>query len=381
MDLPANGFELLDRLRDNQAKKDLRFRKLKDYFGLKAREKGVPIFGEFELTPLCNFDCKMCYVHLTPDQLNGHPVLPADTWKDLMRQAWEAGMMFANLSGGECLAYPGFEDLFLYLHSLGVGVGVLTNGFLLDEERVRFFTDHMPSSIQITLYGWNDDVYERVTGRRAFTTVASHIRLAVEANLPVCISITPNHFLGEDILETIRVARELCKTVMINSSYTTPREETGRSGIQGDADTALYIRAYQYSDELDGKETIEIRDELLPPCGGPVHESSGCGLLCGGGRSDFAIDWKGMMKPCVDMELIHAYPLQTGFAAAWAKVNREANEWPRVPECKGCAYNGVCNNCAAIMLQYAAPGEQPTGLCKKTREMVCHGVRHLPECE
>ena len=29
-----------------------------------ARGHDTPISGDFELTPLCNLDCKMCYVHL-----------------------------------------------------------------------------------------------------------------------------------------------------------------------------------------------------------------------------------------------------------------------------------------------------------------------------
>ena len=30
----------------------------------RTREADVPYSGSFELTPLCNLDCKMCYVHL-----------------------------------------------------------------------------------------------------------------------------------------------------------------------------------------------------------------------------------------------------------------------------------------------------------------------------
>ena len=235
MGLPANGFELLRQLREKKPNNALNYDKLKNYFGMKAREKGIPMFGDFELTPLCNFDCRMCYVHLDADQLHGQSVLPVETWKDLMHQAWEAGMLSANLSGGECLTYPGFEELFLYLHSLGCEVGVLTNGLLLDDQRIQFFRDHSPSSIQVTLYGWNDDVYERVTGRRVFSTVVNNIRRAVEADLPVRISITPSSYLGEDIFETIRTARQICESVLINSCYTSPREETGRAGLQGDA--------------------------------------------------------------------------------------------------------------------------------------------------
>ena len=167
MEERMDGFDLLERLREQNGKEVQRFSNLTRFLSFKAREKGIPFSGQFELTPLCNFDCKMCYVHLNPEQINGHSVLSVDSWKDIIHQAVEAGMVKAALSGGECLVYPGFKELFLYLHSLGCEVSVLTNGYLLDDDRIRFFQEHMPSRIQITLYGWNEDVYERVTGQRA----------------------------------------------------------------------------------------------------------------------------------------------------------------------------------------------------------------------
>ena len=376
-----NGFDLIEQLRKKNGKQYQSFGNMERYLGLKARDKGIPISGKFELTPLCNFNCKMCYVHLNADQLKCQSVLPVEVWKDLMRQAWEAGMIDASLTGGECLAYPGFEELFLYLHSLGCRVAVLTNGYLLDESRIRFFQAHMPAMMQVTLYGWNDEVYERVTGKRAFTTVVDNFRRAREANLPVFLSVTPNRYLGEDIIETIRVAKELSKTVLINSFYTSPREETGRSGYQDDAATEMYINAFRYMNQLEGDETVAVSEECLPPCGGPHHEIPERGFLCGGGRSAFAIDWRGTMTPCTDMTLIRSYPLKDGFAAAWSKVNQEVNNWPRVPECKGCAYNGVCNNCAASVLRYADPGKRPIGLCEQTRDFVRNGVKRIPDCE
>ena len=35
----------------------------------KAFAEGIPISGTFELTPRCNFNCKMCYVHLQPEEI------------------------------------------------------------------------------------------------------------------------------------------------------------------------------------------------------------------------------------------------------------------------------------------------------------------------
>ena len=380
MDEPVNGFDYLRQLREKNGKKTQNYRDLSRYLDFRAREKRVPIHGQFELTPLCNLSCKMCYVHLDPHQLNGRSVLPVETWKDLMYQAWSAGMIHVTLTGGECLVYPGFEELFLYLHGLGCDVSILTNGVLLDDRRIAFFKEHTPARIQITLYGWNDDVYERVTGRRAFRTVEENARKAIMAGLPVSLNVTPNNFLGEDVLETVRFAKSLAKGVTVNSAIFTPQEDTGRSAQRDDPEQELYLRIYQLIDELDGTEIRKIDESRLPPVGGS-HECAECGLRCGGGRSSFVMNWKGEMLACNRMNMIHADALKDGFTAAWAKVNGEANSWPRVPECEECPYYQVCNNCMGNVLQYAEPGKQPVKLCEQTLYFVKNGVRHIPECE
>ncbi len=377
---PLNGFEFLEQLRQKNGKRFQRTKDLHHFLDIKAREKGIPISVQFELTPLCNFSCKMCYVHLNPDQLNGRDILPVETWKDLMHQAWEAGMIQATLSGGECLAYPGFDELFLYLHSLGCSIAVLTNGYLLDDKRIQFFREHTPNIIQVTLYGQNDDVYERVTGRRAFTTVAENVQKAIDARLPVSLNITPSTFLGEDVLDTVRFARKLRSEITVNSAIFPPNEETGRAKQKDDPEIDLYVRIYQLLDELDGRETKEFTGKL-PPVGGPSHECKKCGLRCGGGRSCFTLNWKGTMLACSRMDMIHADALKDGIKKAWAKVCQEANSWPRIPECEDCPYYDACNNCMASILQFAEPGKQPLKLCEQTKYFVSHGVRHIRDCD
>ena len=377
----ANGFAYIEDLRKQNGKQVQHFRVFSRYLEAKAREKGVPLSGQFELTPLCNFSCKMCYVHLDADQLSGRKVLSTDTWKGLMRQAWEAGMLHAALTGGECLTHPGFDELFLYLQSMGCTISVLTNGYLLDDRRIAFFRQHKPAAVQITLYGWNNDVYERVTGQPAFDTVIENIRKAMDAGLNVDLTVTPNRYLGEDVLETVRLGRRLDKGLVVNTNLFAPREETGRSRQEDNIDVDQYIRIYRLMNELAGRETKEIDSDRLPPVGGPSHECTQCGLQCGGGHSAFVIDWKGTMMPCNRLNVVHADPIREGFKEAWAKINREAENWPRVPECEGCAYRSVCNNCAASMLRYAEPGRQPTELCETVRYYIQHGVMKIPECE
>ena len=378
---PVNAFDLLERLREKNGKQNQNFKDLAGYLGFKAREKGIPVIGQFELTPRCCFDCKMCYVHLDEKQMNDRRIFSVETWKNLIHEAWETGLLEATLTGGECLAYPGFEELFLYLHSLGCEVAVLTNGFLLDEQKIRFFQEHMPVRMQITLYGWNEDVYERVTGHRAFQRVTENVRKAIDAGLPVYLNVTPSVFLGEDVFETIKVAKEICRSVTVNSVIFPPREETGRSGLLAEPAAEQYMRAYRLLDQLNGKDDVEISEEKLPPAGGPSHECKECGLRCGGGRSGYVVNWQGVMMPCNRMEMIRSYPLQDGFSKAWASINQEAERWPRVPECEECAYREICNNCAGNTLLFADPGKLPTALCEQTKYYVRHGVKSIPGCE
>ena len=378
---PENVFDYIDNALETFGEPITRFDQITRFLDHKAREKGTPIQGQFELTPLCNFNCRMCYVHLTPDLLSGQSVLPVSVWKDLIRQAWEAGMMFTTLTGGECLTYPGFDELFLYLHSLGCEITVLTNGFLLDDDRIRFFQDHMPAKIQITLYGCNDDVYERVTGHRAFKTVVNNIQKAVDAKLPVIVNVTPDIHLGEDVFETIRIAKSLSKAVTVNSGLFSAREETGRSEQQHGLDLDMYIRIYRFLNELEGRDCFMIPEDKLPPAGGPFHECKECGMQCGGGRSYYCIDWHGTMTPCNRMTMIRAYPLQEGFPSAWTKINDVSKNWPRVAECIECPYEKVCNHCPANMQRFIESGMPPTALCEETRALVRNGARHIPDCE
>ena len=350
----------------------------------KAREQGIPIYGQFELTPLCNFDCKMCYVHLNPDQISSAPPLSVEVWKHLMHEAWSCGMITATLTGGECLTYPGFEEIYLYLHSLGCEVKVLTNASLLDEHWIRFFSEHPPAALQITLYGDSEDVYERVTGKRCFDTVLCNVRKVIEAGLPVKLNITPSRYLGDDALGTYKLAKSLTDAVQINSVLFSPREETGRNDQQDDLDTDGYIALRRSIKEFDGEEIREISPDLLPPAGsvkGSSGEEPKSGLACGGGRSSFMIDWKGKLYPCTRLSAISADPLKDGFEAAWKKINHEANMWPKVQECEECAYKTVCLKCAANMLRYAPPGVRPAALCEETKRYVQKGIMPIPNCE
>ena len=380
MDGERDGFAYLEELKQKNRGTVPSFSSFAMYLEEKARKQGVPLSGQFELTPLCNFRCGMCYVQLNGNQLS-QPLLSADQWKELMSAASGAGMLRATLTGGECLAYPCFEEVYEHLQSLGCEVTVMTNGSLLDEQRVAYFLQHRPGMICITLYGNSEEAYERVTGCRAFEKTVSHIWAVRAAGLPLELSVTPNRLLGEDVFETIRLAKELSPAVRVNAWLTAPREETGRSEQAADLTEDDYIRIFRFRNELDGIPCIECPAEKLPRPGGPVLEGTAHGLQCGGGRSSFSISWKGVMSPCNELEMIKAYPMKTGFDPAWRIVHEAAVQWPRAKACEGCAYEEACVKCAGRLIQFCHPGERSPRLCEQILRFVQHGIYRIPDCE
>ena len=57
----------------------------------RTREADIPYHGSFELTPLCNLDCKMCYVHLQDPSVK-HRMLSGKQWLSIIQQAIDEGM-------------------------------------------------------------------------------------------------------------------------------------------------------------------------------------------------------------------------------------------------------------------------------------------------
>ena len=369
---------LLAQLNEQGVSDYRRYQAVRRFLSFKARDKGVPISGSFELTPLCNLDCKMCYVHLNREQMKGAQLLTTEQWKDIMQQAIDAGMMYARITGGECLTYPGFKELYLFLRSRGIEVVILSNGLLMDAEMVDFLRANPPAAIQVTLYGASEEGYERVTGRRAFARVMENIRRIRDAEIPIVISVTPNAYMedGEDI---IRLLHSEGFEFQINSGIIQPREETERE--KADAEVDLYVSMLKLRRELNGRETEpECEPESLPDIGGKRTESPK-GVCCGAGRSNFSIDWQGGMKPCNTFPCEHQKVLETGFSEAWKRTNKLANNYPRPAECEGCAYKGSCKHCVAEHASGAEKGHASPAICAWTQRMVAEGLLKLADSD
>lgn len=353
----------------------------KSYFDsfieMKARQRGIPITGCFELTPFCNLDCKMCYIHLDNSQYDRGKLLPVDTWKNLIEQAYQAGMRRASLTGGECLTYPGFDEVYLFLHRLGIAPAILTNGILIDDERISFFKNTPPRSIMITVYGSSDDAYEKVTGHRVFHTVYHNIVRLNEEKLPIYLSVTPNAFMKDDIFPLIELLHRMDIPYQINSNLIQPRENTGR--IAQDLSIDEYVEIFKYKNKLDRRTTTPVDPVELPE--ESRIASNRYGIRCGAGRSSFTIKYDGTMSPCASLDEVTTQPLAVGFLDAWKELNSEASIYPVPAECGDCVYLNRCHHCVAMHKNAPRFGHCDPRICERTKKFVAAGFISIPSEE
>ena len=68
---------------------------LTEYLHRKASITKTPISGTFELSPLCNMDCKMCYIKMSKEKQESIARLRTnEEWLNLAKEARNEGMLF-----------------------------------------------------------------------------------------------------------------------------------------------------------------------------------------------------------------------------------------------------------------------------------------------
>lgn len=346
-------------------------RQMEQFLLRKARLQGRPYCASFELTPLCNFDCKMCYMHLTKEQAEREgKILTTAQWLDIVRQAVDAGVTNVDITGGECLTHPGFPEIYAYLVSRGVHVSVLTNGQLINEKILQLFRQYPPAVVQISLYGSSPEAYKRVTGRDAFADVMGSIAKLKEAGIEVSLSLTPNRFMQEDVEGLLDLLHSLNLRYRIGSQTLPARPETGRDIDDYIVDNETYIRISK-QETAYRKKMAELHN--LPEEKEYIFRIKGqekiTGAPCASGSGNLHINWKGELTPCVAFHSVSRSVLEYSLEEAWQWVRDTMKAHQPPAECLDCEYRDACLGCPAEKTSGILNGPLNRRVCKRFAEL------------
>ena len=345
-----------------------------EYLHRKAARNGIPLSGTFELTPVCNMNCRMCYVRMSKQQQEAiHPLRTAEEWLRLGEEAKKRGLLYLLLTGGEPFSRPDFREILSGLHKMGFVISINSNGTLIDEAVVEWLRESPPTRINMTLYGASNETYERLCRNpRGFTQVTKAIRLLKEAGITVKLNASMTPYNVCDLEKIISFAKEE-KLIIQATTYMFPplRRDSSKIGQNDrfDAKEAAYYAAKIESllngedDYLRRMQTKELTlpDEPGEDCIGIEGE----GIHCRAGKCSFWITWDGRMMPCGMLTGNDAADVfDVGFDEAWKQTMRFASSIRLPPKCAVCGLKKQCKACAAMGLTETGRFDQvPTYRC------------------
>lgn len=350
--------------------------KIKERLQQKAAWAGVPISGTFELTPRCNFQCRMCYVRLTEKEMK--PLgreLTASEWISLGEQAAQAGMVFLLLTGGEPMLRPDFPIIYEALSRMGLSLSINTNGSLLNAQARTLLSKRPPAQLNITLYGPNADTYASLCGNpKAFAKTMDALRWARDAGIMLNVNLTVSPW-NVDMIEAMENLAEQENLHLRLTFYNFPpaRREEKLEFARLPAEEVGRLIA-QRELRIDGMEKICARERRIRTATAARLKAHACGaqegeaMRCFAGRSQFWISWNGKMMPCGMLDTPAAEPLKVGFMPSWEHLKRETGQIHLCADCASCSERDTCFNCAAVMLTETGSYQQrPEYMCRLNR--------------
>lgn len=317
----------------------------------KANQAKIPLTVNFELTPICNLGCDMCFIRTEKsivDKLGGlHTV---EEWLDIAREFKKMGTLFILLTGGEPMLYPGFKELYAELKKMGFILTINTNGTMIDEPMAQFFHEYTPRRVNVTLYGPDRDYYQRLTHHAdGFDRCMRGLKLLRQYNIDTKMNISLVKSNEGTHQQLLQIAKDLDIPAVTNS-YMFPCMRSNCAGKRHivderlDPETAAFesveFMKYKREDEFElyAKEIHHIIEQYEPR---PI------GLDCRAASSSCWVNWQQQLSPCVMLEAPRFDLHQVPVPEAWQQLVTASTELPKHEECAECKLKLVCEVCYA----------------------------------
>jgi len=303
-----------------------------------------------ELLPLCNLNCKMCYVRKEPKEaeaLGG--VITGKEWCAIADQCAEMGALNFTFTGGECMLHPDFFEIYEHVYDHTPFITLMTNIGLLTDAHIALFKRKTPYMIVITVYGASAETYGRLCGNAAaYEKVMEALKKLRENEIPFYIQMTVTKDNLEDVPAVMKLADELQVKFQYMDSLTcfgNATEETTHEESANHARVVELLRSFRpvNTPPVEATSTPEEIVALRRIQGKPPRP----GIRCNAARNTLVINWRGNMQPCTVLDAYQKNIRTNNLRQAWQEMVAWADEQIVVPECYGCLFLTKCVSCIA----------------------------------
>ncbi len=349
--------------------------KIKERLIKRASIAQMPIMSAFELLPLCNLKCKMCYVRKSVDEVqkNGG-IKDADWWLQVAKDAADCGLLYPLLTGGEPFLHPEFAKILEGMLKLGLQVSINTNGTLIDEEWAKFLSKNCPIRINLTLYGASEVAYEKLCGNgAAYEKVRKAVALLKKYKIPLKFnaSITPENV--QDLEKMVIYAKEQNVPIQVVSYMFPPVRRDSKLVGKNDRlspEQAAYVKVLAERMQNDRKWFLAqaTRYESFVPLEQEPwkkEKSETAGMRCRAGLCSLWVDWQGNFTNCGMYGSVTISMSGKTFLQAWKEVTEQTKKVRYTSECLLCPNKMLCHPCIAMIYnECGAHQGRPEYVCK-----------------
>ena len=348
---------------------------IRDRLFEKAVRKKSPIMAAFELLPVCNLSCKMCYVRKSMAEVQAAGgLLNGKQWLAIAAGARERGLLFPLLTGGEPFLHPDFREIMAGMLDMGLQVSINSNGTMIDRETAAWLGKHPPVRINITLYGASPETYQNLCGSAsAFSRVQNAVELLKEYHVPVKFnaSITPQN-MG-DLEAILAYAKEVGSPVQVATYMFPPiRRDASLIGqnerLSPEEAGLARVRVDFLQNEPDWflRQAERFRHFVDPETAQPIPvEPPEMRIHCRAGACSFWVDWQGNLSNCGMYGSAQTSLQGRPFGEAWRELVEKTEQVRYTPACTTCPNRRLCHPCIAMVYNECGdPNGRPTYLCE-----------------
>ena len=357
--------------------------KIQDRILEKASYARIPVMCSFELLPVCNLSCKMCYVRKSMDFVRENGGLKdGDWWLELAREGVKQGLLYPLLTGGEPFLHPDFDRILAGMIDMGLQVSINTNGTMIDRKRAEFLSQHRPVRVNVTLYGGSAATYRRLCGSAdAYDRVRRAVELLKEYGIPLKFncSITPENVA--DLPAMIAYAKEQDCPIQVATYMFPPLrrdeslvgqndrlspEEAGLASVT--ADHLQCEPAWFVAQAMRYRNFVPLEQEPWK-----MGTSGEEGMRCRAGLSSLWVDWQGKFSNCGMYPSAIAGLQGSTFAESWKRIVEDTAAVRYQAACFSCPNRSLCHPCIAMIYnECGSHSGRPEYLCRMHQSVAKH---------
>lgn len=346
---------------------------IRDRLWDKAAKERIPLTAAFELLPVCNLSCKMCYVRKSMEEVREKGgLIEGRQWLEWAEEAKSIGLLFPLLTGGEPFLHPDLQEIYDGMTDMGMQISMNSNGTMIDEKTVVWLGKKPPTRINITLYGASEESYQSLCGNGdAYRKVRNAVQWLKQYRIPVKFNASITPYNVDDLEALIRYADDMEIPIQVATYMFPPirRDErmVGRNDRLPPEKAAL---ARVESDFLRSEPEwflgqAERYKRFVPIDRIKEEEHQIQKMNCRAGNSSAWLSWEGNLTNCGMYNSVNIPLKEKSFVQAWSELTQKTAEITYRSFCSVCPNQRLCHSCIAMVKNESGSIDgRPDYLCR-----------------